>query len=85
MNCLILDRRLNSKKTVLLGQIRLAREIALGLANRKFQLIHNLVSRPDNRLKIVHLCKLAHVTRSGYYNWLSNMEFRNAKDQQGST
>ena len=70
---------------MLLGQIRLAREIALGLANRKFQFIHNLVSRTDNRLKIVHLCKLAHVTRSGYYNWLSNMEFRNAKDQQGST
>ena len=67
---------------MLLGQIRLAREIALGLANRKFQLIHNLVSRPDNRLKIVHLCKLAHVTRSGYYNWLSNMEFRNAKEQK---
>ena len=53
---------------MLFGQIRLAREISLGLSNRKFQLIHDLVSKPDNQLKVSHLCKLAHVTRSGYYN-----------------
>ena len=69
---------------MLLGQIRLAREIALGLANRKFQLIHNLVSRPDNRLKIVHLCKLAHVTRSGYYYNVPIVENFTKKKKQTS-
>lgn len=67
---------------MLFGQIRLAREISLGLSNRKFQLIHDLVSKPDNQLKVSHLCKLAHVTRSGYYNWLSNMDSRNEHEQK---
>ena len=39
---------------MLFGQIRLAREISLGLSNRKFQLIHDLVSKPDNQLKVSH-------------------------------
>lgn len=41
-------------------------------AEVKFRLIENAAARDDNRLSITELCRIAGVSRSGYYNWQSN-------------
>ena len=38
----------------------------------KFQLIHNVLHSRNNKLNLTLLCKLANVSRSGYYSWLHN-------------
>ena len=47
----------------------------------KFRIIQELTSRDDNLLNITWLCEIAQVSRSGYYNWLSNKEHREAKEK----
>lgn len=41
-------------------------------ANARFQIIHDMVSRDSNMLKVSMLCELAGVSRSGYYNWVAS-------------
>lgn len=48
----------------------------------KFEIIHNSISNADNVMNVTQLCKLANVSRSGYYNWVSSHEKREAKEQQ---
>ena len=47
----------------------------------KFAIIHETILHDDNLLKINKLCEIAGVSRSGYYNWLSNEPFRKARDE----
>lgn len=41
-------------------------------AEVKFRLIREAISRDDNLLSITELCRIAGVSRSGYYNWIGN-------------
>lgn len=44
--------------------------------NVKFGIIREMMTRDDNLLNISWLCKIAGVSRSGYYNWLASEELR---------
>lgn len=48
----------------------------------KFSIIHEMMSRKDNVLKLVELCELAGVSRSGYYSWVKNMPNRAVRDDK---
>lgn len=48
----------------------------------KFQVIQDLISRYNNLLNISWLCEIAEVSRSGYYNWINNLEKRKRKDEK---
>lgn len=51
-------------------------------AEEKFQVIQDLISRDNNLLNISWLCEIAEVSRSGYYNWIHNLEKRKRKDEK---
>mgnify|MGYP004445582811 FL=1 len=53
-----------------------------GKAYVKFGIIHEMLSREDNVMKLSLLCDLAGVSRSGYYRWLKNMENRKCRDSK---
>lgn len=46
----------------------------------KFQIIQQTLEQPDNVLSIANLCRIAHVSRSGYYRWLSAAPLRIARE-----
>lgn len=48
----------------------------------KFKLIEEMIDRSTNLLNISWLCKMAGVSRSGYYRWLNAAEVRAVKDKQ---
>ena len=50
----------------------------------KYEIIHSIVSQKDNLQNVKELCKIAGVSRSGYYNWLASEDKRlerEAKDK----
>ena len=51
-------------------------------AEVKYKLIHEAVSHDDNLLNISYLCRLANVSRSGYYAWLDAAPTRQAREKQ---
>ncbi len=42
----------------------------------KFQIIQDTLKSQDNVLSIANLCRIAHVSRSGYYKWLNSTQLR---------
>ena len=48
----------------------------------KFEIIHATISRDNNLLNISELCKLAGVSHSGYYNWVSSEKKRQELEEQ---
>lgn len=48
----------------------------------KYEVIHEVLLRPDNQLDIQTLCALAGISRSGYYRWLAAAPFRKEKESQ---
>jgi transposase InsO family protein len=51
-------------------------------ACRKFEIIHEIVSKEDNILNITELCRTAGVSRSGYYRWVNARESRQAREKK---
>ncbi len=49
-------------------------------AQGKYEIIHALVHREGNLLSIASLCRLAGVSRSGYYDWEHGAEARNERE-----
>ena len=47
-----------------------------------FEIIEKTVSTSENRLSISSLCKMAGVSRSGYYAWVKAEAFRQAQEEQ---
>lgn len=47
----------------------------------KFEIIHEIVSQEGSLQNVRELCKIAGVSRSGYYNWLASENNRLAKEQ----
>ena len=43
-------------------------------SKNKFEIIHETISKADNRLSVKMLCEIAGVSRSGYYNWVHSAE-----------
>ena len=48
----------------------------------KFALIQAATARDDNLLNITELCKIAGVSRSGYYRWIDAAPVRALRDEQ---
>jgi putative transposase len=48
----------------------------------KYQIIHGIVSKDDNLINTRELCKIAGVSRSGYYYWVAAESSRQAKELQ---
>ena len=46
----------------------------------KFAIIREATRRDDNLLKISTMCRIAGVSRSGYYNWCASVEARQARE-----
>jgi len=56
--------------------------IPVATTSDKFAIISEVASRPDNLLNIKYLCKLAGVSRSGYYNWVASEDGRLRREEQ---
>ena len=48
----------------------------------KFQLIYEATQVDDNLMSISTLCKIAQVSRSGYYNWLNTADKRQEREDK---
>ena len=48
----------------------------------RYQMIYNTLNNPNNKQSVVCLCKLAEVSRSGYYKWLSTAEERQMREEK---
>ena len=51
-------------------------------ASTKFEIIHTALQKEDNQLDIQTMCRLAGVSRSGYYRWLSAEKHRENQETQ---
>ena len=51
-------------------------------AEVKYSLIHEAIRRDDNVLNISALCRIAGVSRSGYYAWVEAAPFRRSREDQ---
>lgn len=51
------------------------------MTSSKFEIIHNATCRDNNVLSIAKMCKLAKVSRSGYYEWLAAEPYRQKHEE----
>ena len=51
-------------------------------AKEKCKIIEEMISRDNNLLNISKLCKVADVSRSGFYSWRKNKDKREAKEEK---
>ena len=51
-------------------------------SENKFEIIHETISKANNTLSVKMLCKIAGVSRSGYYNWVHSADKRTEKELQ---
>jgi transposase InsO family protein len=49
---------------------------------KKFEIIAEMMSKPDNRLNVKELCAIARISRSGYYEWLRAEPLRQKGEDQ---
>lgn len=54
----------------------------MGDSGSKFEIIHDTLIKEENRLSVTELCKIAGVSRSGYYNWLNSAEIRKEREER---
>lgn len=54
----------------------------MGTTSAKFDIIRDTLSQSKNKLSVASLCKIAGVSRSGYYNWLKAEETRRSREEQ---
>ena len=52
------------------------------MAENKFEIIHETISKANNTLSVKMLCEIAGVSRSGYYNWVNAADKRDEKERQ---
>ena len=53
-------------------------------AEVKYRLIQEAIRRDDNRLNISALCRIAGVSRSGYYAWIEAAPLRQSREGSDS-
>ena len=49
--------------------------------DKKFELIREIVNKEDNVLSVTELCRIAGVSRSGYYRWGNAEDVRRAREK----
>lgn len=54
----------------------------MSMPKSKFEIINEVVSQKNNKITITELCRIAGVSRSGYYKWLSTYEKRKEQDEK---
>lgn len=54
----------------------------MGMPKSKFEIINEVISQKNNKITITELCRIAGVSRSGYYKWLSTYEKRKEQDEK---
>lgn len=54
-------------------------------AEVKYRLIQEATLQDNNLLCISTLCRIAGVSRSGYYNWIGNVDIRQQQEEQDQT
>lgn len=52
----------------------------MGTPSCKFEIIYDTLESNENRLSVSELCKIAGVSRSGYYNWVASANKRAEKE-----
>lgn len=52
------------------------------MAENKFEIIHETISKANNTLSVKMLCEIAGVSRSGYYNWVNAADKRDEKEMK---
>ena len=52
------------------------------MAENKFEIIHETISKANNTLSVKMLCEIAGVSRSGYYTWVNAADKRDEKERQ---
>lgn len=50
--------------------------------DKKSELIHDVVAKEDNVLNVTELCRIAGVSRSGYYRWVNAEDARRAREKK---
>lgn len=50
--------------------------------DKKFELIREIISKEENVLSITELCRIAGVSRSGYYRWVNAEDMRQARERR---
>lgn len=50
-------------------------------SSAKFEIIHEIISQEGNLQNVKELCRIAGVSRSGYYNWRASEDKRRAKEE----
>ncbi len=46
----------------------------------KYEVIHEVMTREDNVQNVKELCRIACVSRSGYYNWIASQKVRESRE-----
>lgn len=54
----------------------------MGMPKSKFEIINEVISQKNNKITITELCRIAGVSRSGYYKWLNTYEKRKEQDEK---
>ncbi len=53
----------------------------MNAASEAFAIIHEALHSPDPLLSVTELCRIAGVSRSGYYNWVNSEEIRKRREK----
>lgn len=48
----------------------------------KYEIIQEMILKDDNKLTVVEMCKIAQVSRSGYYNYIASADIRKEREEQ---
>lgn len=48
----------------------------------KYEIIREMILNEDNKLTVVEMCKIAQVSRSGYYNYIASADIRKEREEQ---
>lgn len=48
----------------------------------KYEIIQEMILKEDNKLTVVEMCKIAQVSRSGYYNYIASADIRKEREEQ---
>ena len=48
----------------------------------QYEIIQEMILKDDNKLTVVEMCKIAQVSRSGYYNYIASADIRKEREEQ---
>lgn len=51
------------------------------ITTKKYELIHSAINKENNQLSVSGLCKIAGVSRSGYYAWIDSAPLRDQREE----